>query len=521
MGRSPPRGWHNVTARSARALTLLALAALAAPLEAGAVAYDFSTIADTATLPAYFHLRGGDISDQGSVTFLGTGGTATGSRETLFFYRDGQLHTLADTADPRYRRIWNVGATNGHDHVAFSAEVAGVGEAVLVHDGTAARQLYPSASAPLTYLREPPSLNDAGQVAFRSFSPGSSSTSGVYVGDGVTTRTVDERSSPSAGVTVPDLNNAGQVAYRVRAGTDRIFLDTNGTKTLVAESGAGPFRAGLDDPAVNDNGRVAFVGYDVFEGQGVRGVYVGSGGAVSTVADSSGPLGTFGPFIGINNRDEVAFLAWLDGGDLESGGSGIYTGPDVVADKVIAAGDPLAGSRVESLYYYGGINGTGQITFEYRLENGTQGIAVATPVPEPMGAAAAAAASLLLFLRRPQRSPFPPLPSPNESVRGRGTRIPRSRLGVLRPVRLIHRAETRHLPRIVDRAGADRVELAARDLRQRITPAPVPPRQSAALHGHGVRRDMNPPRRVISTLHRVHRNRIAETSGPSPRNPSH
>ncbi len=91
--------------------------------------------------------------------------------------------------------------------------------------------------------------------------------------------------------------------------------------------------------------------------------------------------GSFRNFAGnsINNRGTVTFLARLD-----AGGSGVFTGPDPVADKVIATGDPLLGSTVANLAISQsepgvGLNEKGQIAFFAELANGTQGIYRADP----------------------------------------------------------------------------------------------------------------------------------------------
>ena len=88
----------------------------------------------------------------------------------------------------------------------------------------------------------------------------------------------------------------------------------------------------------------------------------------------------------MNNLGKPVFLAGLDNGAF-----GIFTGPDPVADKVIQLGETLFGSTATSFTLvpvgenYGNtdINDAGQVAFHYQLANGRQGIAVATPTPEP------------------------------------------------------------------------------------------------------------------------------------------
>jgi hypothetical protein len=75
---------------------------------------------------------------------------------------------------------------------------------------------------------------------------------------------------------------------------------------------------------------------------------------------------------------------------LDTGVTGIFTGADPIADKVIAIGDTLFGSRVTSLSFSNkGLNNSGQLAFVAGLENGISGVFRADPqppvqsVPEP------------------------------------------------------------------------------------------------------------------------------------------
>ena len=62
--------------------------------------------------------------------------------------------------------------------------------------------------------------------------------------------------------------------------------------------------------------------------------------------------------------------------------TGIFTGPDPVADKVIQRGDPLFGKAVSSIEFASnGLNDKGQIAFGYAYSGGARGIAIATPLP--------------------------------------------------------------------------------------------------------------------------------------------
>ena len=67
----------------------------------------------------------------------------------------------------------------------------------------------------------------------------------------------------------------------------------------------------------------------------------------------------------------MAFFATFN-----TGRRGLYTGSDLVANKVIETGDPLFGDTVVILDIdTGGLNDAGQIAFYFELANGTRGIA--------------------------------------------------------------------------------------------------------------------------------------------------
>jgi hypothetical protein len=128
------------------------------------------------------------------------------------------------------------------------------------------------------------------------------------------------------------------------------------------------------------------VAFQAQRGTGERGVFTGAGGPISTIADSSGPLASFGD-PSINNAGTVAFFATLD-----AGGQGIFTGADPGASKIIATGYPLFGSTVTRLDLFGlriqpGLNDGGSVAFVYQLADFRIGIAradvEAAAVPEP------------------------------------------------------------------------------------------------------------------------------------------
>jgi hypothetical protein len=73
---------------------------------------------------------------------------------------------------------------------------------------------------------------------------------------------------------------------------------------------------------------------------------------------------------------EIAFIGYT------ATGAGLYNGPDPVANKIIAVGDPLDGSTVAGLTLSGdAINTSGSVAFEVNLADGREAIYRADPPP--------------------------------------------------------------------------------------------------------------------------------------------
>ena len=312
--------------------------------------------------------------------------------------------------------------------------------------------LYRGSGGPLTTIAvsptftgvSSPTIDGAGNVAFIGFEP--SGAKGIYSRVGA---------SPAApivpvGATFnlvgdPTLSPNGNLAFWARRTTTNVVgihraTVTGGTITPISED-TGPLHGHFNLPGVNDAGTVGFLAVD--DALSTQGLYYGNGGAVSPplaqtgldnlntpdlnndgvmavnstiaiakvdavgnvtpVAQASDPAYssftsiTPGSFLnpGIGDNGGVAFGARLD-----AGGAGIFLGPDPVADKVIAIGDPLFGSTLSAFFFDRGLSDDGsRLAFAYRLSNGVEGVAVAT-VPEPSAAVIVSAAALSLLRRR-------------------------------------------------------------------------------------------------------------------------
>jgi hypothetical protein len=219
-----------------------------------------------------------------------------------------------------------------------------------------------------------PTVNNSGAVAFKaqldSFDQ-FNFDQGLFSGqDGkrstLTTHYLSSTSqfSEFGSLSRPSINNLGEIAFEAPLdgeSTSGIFVtEGNGFKTIAAPDP----NVNVGRPNLNDSGTVAF--HRFFNDRVGEELVSGNGGPLTVLADTSGPFQSFGfTFVGftppaLNNNGDVAFFA-----DLDSGGSGIFVGPDPVADRVIGTGDTLDGSTVTNLRFCDeGLNDSGQLAFQ-------------------------------------------------------------------------------------------------------------------------------------------------------------
>jgi hypothetical protein len=214
----------------------------------------------------------------------------------------------------------------------------------------------------------------------------------MFTSSGGLVTTIADGHGPIGFIGSYTINSAGVVAFTavLDDGTRGIFFGSGGPITTIAQTD-GPFDQFDYGAAINDAGAVIFQARLDAGGQGL---FVNSGGSMSTIADTSGPFTSLGDF-SINNAGSVAFV-----GTSGFPNHGIFTGDDPAADKVIHTGDSLFGSIVDSLGFYRGLNDMGDIAFSYTLKNGVTGIAVARVIPEPAALKLLLIASIGLIVPR-------------------------------------------------------------------------------------------------------------------------
>jgi hypothetical protein len=306
---------------------------------------------------------------------------------------DGTLTTIAE--DPR--RFVVIGfnpSINDAGQVSFAARLDSGKkpdtEAILRGSGGKKLTTIATTSGQFNFFGFDTSISNSGEVAFRAeldeelgFDEGLFSGSGGKKG-AVTTHYLTSTSEFDGSDARPSINNLGDIAFRESVDfVPGIFVGREGEFVQIAVADPD---GSFGEPVLNDAGTVAFQRSftDEATGEFVEEIVTGNGGPLTTVADTRGGFAFFGfrpP--SLNNQGDVAFQATLDDGT-----SGIFVGPDPVADRVISTGDTLDGSTVQNLTFCEeGLSDSGELVFVATLEDPDtpEGFRVAvfraTPVP--------------------------------------------------------------------------------------------------------------------------------------------
>jgi hypothetical protein len=345
----------------------------AAAAEDGTDKYKFLPIVDTRTDPFNpFGFGCPAINNVGEVAFR----VRLQSGATGVFRSDGRaLVTIVEDNFERFGFIGFHPSINDQGDVSFAANVRPRGEAILRGRGGPLTTIAQTEPGPFNFFGFDTSVDGQGNVAFKAELD--NFDEGLFFGAGGPITTVYLAStSPFRGTDVgPASNEVGQIAFHedLDEGGSGIFLWTAGTFTTIATT-AGPIGAFFRPPSLSDEGVVAF--HALLDGGAGEAILKGSGGPLTTVADTDGPFSSFG-FNGpsVNSQGLVAFSASLDTGE-----QGLFIGPDPVRDRVIGTGDKFRGGAVTSLTFCReGLNNGGQLVFSAQLDDGRSVILRATP----------------------------------------------------------------------------------------------------------------------------------------------
>jgi hypothetical protein len=287
---------------------------------------------------------------------------------------DGTLTTIAE--DPkRFNFIGVNPSINDSGQVSFAANIDGGKksdtQAILRGEGKKLTTIATTAG-PFNFFGFDTSINDGGEVAFAAeldeelgFDEGLFSGSGTK--SGVTTHYLTSTSEFDGSDARPSINNSGDIAFVESIDFARgIFVGQEGEFTQIA---AADPNVGLGVPILNNAGTVVFQRsfFDEPTQQFVEEiVMIDADGTSTVVADTRGGFSSFGfrpP--SLNDAGDVAFLATLD----DSSTTGIFVGPDPIADRVISTGDTLDGATVQNITFCEeGLSDSGELTFVAQLD---------------------------------------------------------------------------------------------------------------------------------------------------------
>jgi hypothetical protein len=410
-------------AGTAIAAVVAAHPALAAPV----IGYNFTEIASSTQTPGLTTAVPPDVNNSGTVAFFARPGgrpailTGDGGALTTVFSGGGVYASFSSPSIAHTGTVTTVGVLSNTGQDRLLAGNGGPVGIVTDTNGSPFSDLFIAMSS------------GNGRTAFMALPdvgafPGVSGLS-IFAGNGAsfTPIATTAGASPFSGFDAyTAINDSGTTAFRatLKGGGHGIFTGDGGATTSVIKTGT-EFRDGqtfgyiAPQMDINNDGTVAFLGLNPSFTDG--GIFTIGDDGLNTIllaSELDDALVSIGP-PAVNAHGEVAFLA-----GFASGLSGIFTGDDPLADKVIAVGDPLFGSVLASFHFFKGFNDEGQVAFRATLADGRTVIARADPIeaavaePSPL---LLLCAGLLVFVRaaRGRRTPAPSRAGPERPDRDR------------------------------------------------------------------------------------------------------
>jgi hypothetical protein len=347
--------------------------------------YSFKLIADTGPSSPYGGLEVGQaINDLGDVAFeanLRSGGAGIFTRHS-----DGSQGPIIAITSDLIRDFYLSPYMNDSGTVAFGADLRDGRQVIFTGRG---QELTPIADngpdSPLSSLPPPAArVGSDGTVCFQALL--SSGGKGFFLGDGGLLSILyvtGGRYSAFPGSPASKVHGDNTVAFRatLTGGPDGVFRgDGLHTETIVT---AGNTYSSFLGSEINDAGTVGIIANLTAGGQAI---VIAKDGTLTTFVDTSGPFSHVAEGkLSISNLEGAVF-----GADLAAGGTGIFDGPDPVADKILATGDPFDGSTVVGfpVNYLNprGRNNEGQVIFRVNLADGRTVLVRADPDNAPVQA---------------------------------------------------------------------------------------------------------------------------------------
>jgi hypothetical protein len=292
-----------------------------------------------------FGVLGGTLNDQGTVAV-----TLTSPAGDTVLAGDGR--TLSIVAETTSAGSFGQAAITNRGDVIFS-ESSREGFRILL--GRKGRlSILVDVDAPFPVIPDP-IVNGHGTVAYRSvLEMGVRAIVSLEPG-----KTTIIATHPRA-LLLFDINQRGQVLGLTdpgRPSSSVLIVGDGRTIQTIADLDVGF----VIDAVINDRGTVAF---SAFLGEAGRRIYLADPrGGITPVITSDGPFESFS-LAGLTNSGTPVFSALLDTGE-----QGVFTGPDPVADKVLATGDTLDGAVVTHVFAVD-VNASGQLLLWVTFENG-------------------------------------------------------------------------------------------------------------------------------------------------------
>jgi hypothetical protein len=327
------------------------------------------------------------INNRGAVAFVAT---QRGSVQEVLRWEPRFLRIIASTTASDFTFFSDDVVINNTGVVGFGASLNTGGRAagIFTSDGFTTKTIVNSTVQGLSgFGMGSPSINAAGTVAFQAPRNGLRSSI-IFTGDGgALTPVLDTLNSNFGSFGNVAINASGEIVF-LGVQKDRsqgIFLITPNRDEQSDGQSAGPasvidvvdtnnnpdfFQFG--DPVINDGGVVA----DFAAGGTIVEVLSGNGRGITARTEPANGLFIDVEHPSINNRGAVAFSV------IEANGTqGIFVeltgGASPVA--VLRTGDPLFGSRVTAVSVGRfAFNDHFRLVFEYELEDGRSGIAIAS-----------------------------------------------------------------------------------------------------------------------------------------------
>ena len=377
------------------------------------------------------------VNDAGVATFVGfLGGTSAGNGNNVGVYvRNGVSVTEvvresnpAPGGDGTFSDNFNTSpGINESGQVAFRAQLNGTSNGAsndtgifLYSSGTLTQVAREGDAAPdgdgaISNLFSPPSINDAGQLAFYANMTGANNQAIIFYNGATLSQvarvgqTVPDNSGVFDSVSSASLNNQGHVAFQGTisgssiSGDHGLFLHDGVTLSQVvrvgdaAPDGNGTFSL-TNSPAFNNADQALF--FSIFtgtnSGNDEDALVIGDLGGLTLVAREGNTApdgnGVFSDFVGyaINDAGHAAFYGTLTG---TTGGSDDDTGIFLFDDglgliQIAREGDSFLGSTIVDLGFANGntfeddersgLNAHGQVAYYFSLSDGRNGVAIAT-----------------------------------------------------------------------------------------------------------------------------------------------